>query len=462
MSNPRNTTRHAPTLRRLAGAAIASAALLAACDDSRQADESIRDARLQMGTLGASGRSAPPAEKADRINRAIVDALTPYSGSESRTGEAASALIAQAKLGQGSTRGIEAVDAYADLLGRVRIARADLSQYNAHSAQADALAAYDPAPELDDLAAQAAAKQAEARAAEDVLAEVTARLDDLDTQVAALDQRTAAERDAAGRLRLEMARANPVEAAEIAERVREVMRRGDALELETARVRRQAEIIEPQVNEARMRLDQLNAQAVLIAANRQEVDQRAADAEQAAAELRARADEAQARVVADLTRIQAFLAADVADAIDAALSEIRAAKTSASRARSVASESARGSAALAQHAEAVVLRTQANALGVVAELLEAAAANRVQGASTLAAQAQELRNAEADSSAQSSEAFRGAAADLRRLRATGDTRAALEESARRLDVLADTPSGAGPDFSETPAADDAPLDSWDD
>ncbi|MCC6322541.1 MAG: hypothetical protein IT438_14020 [Phycisphaerales bacterium] len=271
--------RHPRSFIRLA-ALVASAGMalsIGACDDSDSAQVAIEKATVTLNGLGASG-SMPIGNTPDRKSKyqGVIAALTPIAGGESSgSAAAASILVSRGHSGLGEMSAQEAAGAEGRWVAEAAQVASLFDRALSQRATADALASFDPTPQLAEIDDQVRQREAEAGRA---LAEKQKQLELVNGIRAKADQARAqaqAERRKEAEIRARAQGVSQTAKAQIIEEATEVKRRGDAFEKQAADFDADAAKQAPEVDSLQLVADKLKSQVDLLREARQSHVQRA-------------------------------------------------------------------------------------------------------------------------------------------------------------------------------------------
>lgn len=271
--------RHPRSFIRLA-ALVASAGValtIGACGDSDSAQVAIEKATVTLNGLGASG-SMPIGNTPDRKSKyqGVIAALTPIAGGESSgSAAAASILVSRGHSGLGEMSAQEAAVAEGRWVAEAAQVASLFDRALSQRATADALASFDPTPQLAEIDDQVKQREAEAGRA---LAEKQKQLELVNGIRAKADQARAqaqAERRKEAEIRARAQGVSQTAKAQIIEEATEVKRRGDAFEKQAADFDADAAKQAPEVDSLQLVADKLKSQVDLLREARQSHVQRA-------------------------------------------------------------------------------------------------------------------------------------------------------------------------------------------
>lgn len=391
-----------------------------------------------------AGRQATNVPDPAPTNPPAVDSRNPGQAA------AANLLLARGHAGLAEIAAQEAARLEAVALGKVPAVRVALDQWLSLNAAADALALYDPAPEIARIESQIAERQRmadEQRAAKDRQLGVVR---DIEKQAADLNARARALREQEAALRASAAGQSEVRRLEILTEATRVRREADALEKQAADRLAQAALEKPRADEMQARIDEYTMQAQLLGQERETVRKRGQDR---AAAAQAARDEARA-AAARLNTLVAELEAARKEADAPAEAAVRGYLQAVSAARKAVQNGPRESQAIAavslgnyQHLVGEAHRTQAFGRAAVADILTAVAEARppLPQRAEYAAKAAEFARLAAESLKESKNAYTEAQSSYSRANAQS-----LADSMRNLVGESATPS-------DDPAPNDGPA-----
>lgn len=454
----RSGRRGARALMAKAGLAIALTAVLSGCENEDPAAEAIRDASIQLKTI--SPGSVPPVSDdfAAKGYRATAGELGPAGSGSSAQQAAAALLSAQVEAGLARPAMGRLAEIEHEIAAKLnRMVSLETARVSAQQT-AQALGSYDPSAEraaidrrTSELQSDLTQAQAQREQFEQQLATLSTQISELEGQVGTIRAQESALRDRA-------LREGPIEAAATIEQARETGRRADRLEVRSSTLDAERAVIRPQIEAAGVRIDAINAQLAILSQARESVAQQARRSSEEASAAQASAREFSANLVTLATEIGALHQSEAQAAVAEARQSLEKAASSARRAS--------GDMADGTLAAAGANRTLGDLLARRAGSMEQTAsafrglADRGQGelasrlttlADTLTQQAQGLKQ---DAIA----AYESASSSLRRARAQGVARDALQEAADNLDRaienLGGRPAGGGESEESAGQADD--------
>lgn len=320
-----------------------------------------------------AGRQATNVPDPAPTNPPAVDSKNPGQAA------AANLLLARGHAGLAEISAQEASRLEAVALGKIPAVRVALDQWLSLNASAEALALYDPAPEIARIESQIAERQRmadEQRAAKD---RQLAVVRGIEQQADELTARARALREQEATLRASAAGQSEVRRLEILTEAARVRREADDLEKQAAERVAQAALEKPRADEMQARIDEYTMQAQLLGQERENVRKRGQDRAAAAQAARDEARNAAGRIAAAVSELET--ARKEADA--PAEAAIRGYAQAAGAARKAVQNGPRESQAIAavsagnyQHLLGESHRTQAFGRAAVADILKAVAEAR--------------------------------------------------------------------------------------
>lgn len=361
---------------------------------------------------------------------------------------AAKTLLARAQSGLANPAVSAMLGAEREAFRRAAIVRAALGEYVGRSAQAAALATYNPAGLIAELerSIQERANQASARRAE--MEQLRAQEEGLRAQARDLLAKAKAHADAAGRLSQEAAGLSASKATPVVVKANEEKRAGERLAVEAARIEARADQITPKVREAELELAQLENQRKDLQASIADLRARAATAAEQVAQARSEASTAASEVARLAAELGAFCAGDVSKAGDEAIRQLQQAVQTASRAGNDAGVAGRLAVGTAQQALADALLIRAQGLRNHADLLEdlSRAQPALADAARYAADAQAAREKAKQMLEQAASAYRSAQSAYAGVQTKAEVKEQLARIAEALENLAKVAEGQSLDL----------------
>ncbi len=262
---PRTFSRFLRTSACLGLICAAGASLtLTGCGKDDSNAQAIRQAKIDMDTLGATG----PGKGV--TYQKIADSLSGAANS-SRAGEASAArlLRSRAFMRQGDDVAEQVSDLERQAAAKMSTIRAAHNHWLDLDAQAQAHVKYDPAPELQQLDDKIKSKGQDVDQAKAALAEVEGRIQSLQDQAAAALQKSRAQRDQELALRNQTTDKTQTQVAELVKAAIEAKRIGDGFDKEAADLNAVVGKERPAAEEIRMRIQRLSEQKNMLEASKQ-------------------------------------------------------------------------------------------------------------------------------------------------------------------------------------------------
>lgn len=457
----RSGGRGARALMAKAGVAIALAAILAGCENEDPAADAIRDASIQLKAI--SPGSVPPVsdDYAAKSYRATAGQLGPAGSGSSAQQAAAALLSSQVESGLARPAMSRLAEIEHEIAAKLnRMLSLETARVTAQQT-AQALGSYDPSAEraaidrqTNELQGNLSQARAQREQLEQQLAALSSQISELEGQVGTIRAQESALRDRA-------LREGPIEAAATIEEARETGRRADALEVRASTLDAERSVIRPQIEATGVRIDAINAQLAILSEARESVAQQARRSSEEASAAQAAAREFSANLVTLATEIGALHQSEAQAAMGEARQSLEKAASSARRASGDIADGTLAAAGanrmlgdlLARRAGS--MEQTASAFLGLADRGQGELASRLTTlADTLTQQAQSLKQ---DAIA----AYEAAASSLRRARAQGVTRDALQQAADNLDRAIENLGGRRAGGDEAAGADEQAED-WDD
>lgn len=447
MMNTRNH-RQNRLLTLAAATGLAMAAGLAGCDDSGPAADALASARVQLSSLSPDG-TAPASDQFKQATYSkVVTTLQAQAGKGTPSQNAtAYVLLSQAQAGLAALPAEQAGAVEREALRYHTETRAALEQWLTHNALAKAFAAFDPGPELAEIARQIQDRETAIQREQARKAEVDARVGDLRNQATAKADQARAKRRQESEIVARISEVSAVEGETLLREAIAIRRQADALDAEAGDLLARAAQIAPQSDQIQLEVDRLSNQRTLLLKARDEVNQRARNKADRAKSAR---DEASK----DATAISELLAIleeqRAASRYDEAVRGYEAAAGTARRARDDSkSRSAAGLAGgVASQSLGDVHWQRAHALARQVELYEAlaSASPALPQASAYRTRADELKQARQAALEAATAAYTAAAESYRDAGGTGDAQARLQAVLQRLAEIVDITSNRTKDL----------------
>ncbi|CAK9056171.1 3-dioxygenase subunit A) (Benzoyl-CoA dioxygenase reductase component), partial [Durusdinium trenchii] len=298
---------------------------------------------------------------------------------------------------------------------------------------AEALGSYDPGPERSEIEQQSSQLQQQLSDAQAEKQQLIRQVGTLDQQIADLESEVSSIRSEESTLRDRALREDPIAAAETTVEARELGRRADALEVQASNLDARRSVLGPQIEALDVRIAAIDARLAILSQAGAAVTAEAQRSMMESSEARERAQE----FAAELATLASEISALHQDEAQAALTEARQALEKAvSTGRRANADVADGTlvAAGASRSLGDLLARRAASLSQTASIFSGVA-DRGQGdqARRLSNLADQLSQRADSLKGDAISAYESAASGLRRVRAQGDTRAALQDAADNLD-----------------------------
>ena len=419
----------------LALAGLAGTTLLSGCEQEDPSATALSDAAIQIRTI--SPGSVPPTN--DEFATARYRTASGKLDLASRDGsdaQKAIAAILTAEIAVGNAR--PEMTRLAELEHQIgmKLTRMTSLETARVSAQqtAEALGSYDPSAErtaIDQQASQLQQQLADAQAEEQRLTEqvrsLDAQISDLESQVSTIRGQESALRDRA-------MREEPIAAAQTSIEAREVGRRADGLEVQASNLDARRSVLGPQIEALNVRIDAINARLAILSEAREAVTAQAQRSTMEAREAREMAQEFAAELVALASEVSALHQDEAQSALESARQALEKAASSGRRASAevvdgtlVAAGASRSLGDLLAR-RAASLEQTASVFSGLAQRGDGEQARRMSGlAGELSQRAETLRD-------DAISAYESAVSGLRRVRAQGSTRDALQKAADDIEA----------------------------
>lgn len=454
MTNPHRSTRRLA----LAPASLALAALLG-CDREDPDVAAVKSAAITIQTLPGASLPSSPNPKVTTAYGKVVQELGTIGKEQGKTGAAASTLIAS------SQAGLAEVDASAyfakedEADAKASQIRRHLAAWVSRSAVAAAADSFNPASELERLAAALQEKHAlKAKASADASA-LSGQVGDL--RAAAREKHAQAEVKQAefARLAASAAKLKATEGAPIMERAHAVKREADLLRQAGNELDAQADHITPRIEQLSLDVSLYESQSKNLETTATELRTQAELNTRAAAEARADAAAASRDLDAAVRDLDTFRSGAVTDAGEKALRTLKAAESAAKAASRDSKEQADLLIGAAQQSIGDIQWAKAVGASRWASLLEslAKASPALPNAADYTTKATAARSIESDAKKAAADAFDAAKAAFERAPAKGPAKERLKALAEEVAKRAALARGEAIDSQAaapaTPAAD---------
>lgn len=358
--------------RRIATVLVAGLALaLTACERESPSSQAITQASISLQGLAPGGISPPaPDYRKTEYSKVIADLQKVGSSSSKSEAAAASLLTAQAQIGLADLPAADAAALERDTLNQITGVRAILSQWYSYNALADAAASYNPAKELEDIAAQIKDRTDKRVAAQNHKTQVDAQVAQLQSQAKAKGDASKAKQQEAGALRAKVTNQTAVQGEQTLKQAYTLSRESDALEVEASHLDAEAAKIAPESAAIQLEIDRLSNQKDLLDKARADVQRRDQVAKANADEAHKQAADAAKNLSTALAELDKLRSGDLAAKTAEAVKGYESAAASAQKASSESKASAQLTIGAAQQALGDVHWTEAHGLDAYATLLE--------------------------------------------------------------------------------------------
>ncbi len=420
-------------------ALLAGVVPLVGCSDRGSDSRKVAEAARELGGVGSA--DAPSGASSYHAASGRIGSLQ-VSG---ETAQAVTAgLLSQSLQGEGSVAIKTAMLAERSLFSDLEAALAMGRQYESLATTASALEAFDPAPDLDRIAARVKELEAKSRAAQSERASVAEKIADLESRAESLDAQATTKRDEAAEMKLASSSLSATQAAAKAGTIRELTRAADGLDMQIRRLMGEAETLRPRVTE-------LDAEIAQFAQQRELALEAADDLRAMAAQRRADAQTARTSASQTGEAIRNAVNAIDSDRTDrvipageAATSVLEKSVREADKsARQVRSAGTLGKAS-AQLRLAEMLHLRAQGHERYATVLEKLSAiDGLSNADAFADAAMDERANARDLRDRAAEAYDNAASSLSSVSVRGTDSARTQQTADRLREIADLLRGTG-------------------
>ncbi len=417
---------------RLAMLALISG-LAAGCDQQDPAAQAISEASIQMRAI--SPGSVPPVsdEFATDGFRATTGKLGPASSGTQAQQAIAALISAEAEAGLARPWLSTLAELEHEIGGRLtRMVSLETARVSAQQT-AEALGSYNPTAEsraIDEQAGefqeQLARAQGEQRALESQMSNLARQIQEIEGQVRSIREEESVLRDRA-------LSEGPIEAAETIGQAREVGRGADHLEAQSSMLDAQRAVIRPQVDALGVRIQAIDSQLAILSEARESIAEQSARSSAEAADAQESARRFARELISLANAVSNLHQQDAQEALNQARSALQKAGSTARRANSGGVD---GTLAAAGSARTLgdILSRRASSLAQTATAFRGLS-ERAQGelSTRLSALANQLDGQANELQSEAIESYGSAASGLRRVRAQGETRDMLQDSADELE-----------------------------
>lgn len=452
---------------RLVVLAAGLCAVMTACEEKDASGDALQKANVELAALSPFGTPSVSAQHRTKKYSEIIKSLQPVASSSVPSQKAAAnLLIAQSQAGLAEPSAIKAAELERSMLNDLSGIRSRLDQFLTQSTNAAAAAAYDPSKEI------AAIEQADKEKAEQIKTE-QAKKAAIDAKVAGLHSQAKAKADQArvleqeaGVCRTKVPNLNATDGEKELVKARELSRKADALEVESASLEAAASSTAPEGVEVQNSIDRLNKQRELLGKERSEIAKRTQAAKDKAAATRAEAAKTSDEIKKAVATIEELRAGDLKAANEEAANGYSKASSGAKGAASEMKSTAQMTIGAASQALADLHLSRAQGLQAFAQVLESLATVKpaLPDAAAYKTKCDDARAAAKEAIEAAREAYKDADAAYHAAGATGEAKTRLEKLNRRFRDLV-VATGGDKDLIPTrgeaetppPAADPTPA-----
>jgi len=429
--------REAGSPRRSVATRLVCAALLAGaavgCDKQDPAARAIADASIELRSI--SPGSVPPVsdEFAASGYRATTSKLGPVSGGTQAQQAIGALLAAEAEAGLARPSLSRLAELEHEIGGKLtRMVSLETARVSAQQTS-EALGAYDPSAEQATIDARASELQEQLSGAQSQRQTLERRIEDLSAQITAIEAQVRTVRAEESGLRDRALGEGPIEAALTIQEARDVGRRADQLEAESSMLDAQRAVLRPELEAVGVRIEAINTQLNILSEARESVAQQARRSQQDAAGAQESAREFSAELITLATEIDSLHQNEAQAVLDEARQALQKAASTARRANSGGVDGTL-IAAGASRTLGDLLSRRASSLSQTASAFSGLAdRGRGELAQRLSTIADQLASKADDLRSEAIESYESAVSGLRRVRAQGQTRDALQDAADDLE-----------------------------
>lgn len=440
---------------------------IAACEQKDVSADALHKANIQLASLSPFGTPAGSNKFKVQTYSEVIRSLQPVSreGSASQKA-AASLLIAQSQAGLAEPPATNAGECERIVLNSLSGIRSRLDVFLTQSSSAAASASYDPSKEIAEIEKSDKEKAEQIKAEQAKKAVIDKKVADLKAQAQAKADQARALRQEAGKERQKIPNQTATEGEKTLLKARELTRRADALEVESASLDAEASHTAPQAVEGQNSIERLNKQRELLAKERGEIAKRAQVAKDRSAKDRADAAKTADEIKQAVTKIEEIRNGDLKTMTEQAVKGYTDASTAAKAAASEMKTTAQMTIGAANQSLADVQLARAQGLQSFAQTLDtlATAKPALPDAAAYKSKSDEAKAAAKEAVEAARESYKTADAAYNAAGATGEAKTRLEKINRRLRDLVkatggdpDTIPARGEVAPETPPAEATPA-----
>lgn len=325
-----------------AGASGAGLGLLGGCDRDEASKQAVVSGARDLHAL-AGGGAAPaiPTLQKDTYTKVVGTVQSAVDSGSAGSNAAASLILAQSQFGLSEGPAARMAELERESLNRLTVLRATLNQWTTQMVAAEADASYSTADLIEANTQRIAELEQKIRAANKAQADLEARVALLRKQAQAKIEQAQPHQLAYAELRQQAGTMNAVNGMSIIEQAAARKRQGDQLMNEAAALTAQADVLQPQADEAALQARQFANQKASLEQSNQSLAAGETAAKDQAAKSRDEARTAEADLLGQLDELRklrsgplAESTADTLNALQKALTSVRKAQTdSAAQAR---------------------------------------------------------------------------------------------------------------------------------
>jgi len=420
--------------RLIAAAGLAFA--LAACDQRSESGKAVESSAREIHAMTGGGSAPAPEEVRKKIYTQAAGTVQSVAGKGTDRENSAAALVAMtAHAGLADLPAQQHADLQIEVRNRIRMIDGSMSQWSLSNAVASAAEAFDPSPQIAQIAERRTAKREEAARQTERRDRLEKELADLRSQAAAKNEAAQAKLSAYSTRIQGTTRMSATEAEPIVIEANRIKFEGEKLRIEGSKLEAQAAVIQPVFDEIIAIIGQLNSQLANLDASEQDLNRKLAESKKEAAEARASASAAAQVIQSEVESLDAFRQNEVKQAFDAAVSAYSKALSSAKQA-ATGESAGTGKAAVgsAQVGLAEMHWSRAVAAKIYASMLESLATTSpaLPGVDTINERLAKAREEHKQALADASAALEAAEQAFSGTRATGAVKERVDNLAKQL------------------------------
>ena len=429
----KNTSSKPRQIASISAILILTGSTLSACSRTSDAQAAVQEAQRSFSDV-AAGDATASEQIAETTYKQTEQLVAEHAGSDDGFAEAAAISRSLAQLGQASIASTNASKIETQALLKARVIRGMINQWLTADAIAQAAALFDPTSEINEINDLIARRQADVKEYKQQRTEIEVRITTLESQIADLREKAAAERNESGALELQMPRVSATKAAQIVQKVREHTLRADNYELEAIRIEGVVGQLKPGAKEIGLNVDKATSQIELLQNALVELDQRKQSSKADQAQSSTDAANALANLKAAVNDYANFRDTQVQDANNRAISLTNSAIASLRDANKAVKQVATLTKASAQQSLAENYARQAVGFAEAQLLYQTLIEAKIPGDWTTPEQNARAQQLQARQDA--NDAYISAASSFRNARVQGEAREKIEATATKLEALA--------------------------